>query len=186
MSSTTRMIVRRILKFLLPKAKPVDPAPKEPARSVSSIIIDDKDAHLVMSVMDWCAHSALQCDCADWFIDDKLSIYVSDFMTLMHYRWCVRTPHRNYKLAYSEEERAYLRSRLARKAFAVLIHMKDRGVWESSRLNVLALCIAVADVTEDLSFIFNGKMDVAHQLLRAALAIGVNNRGLLSDLCRLT
>lgn len=173
-------MLKRIIKFLSPKVKPVVVARE------NVTIVNPEDIHLVRHIMDWCAHSAMECDAADWFVDVKFQVHVSDYFTLTNYKWCVRTSYRDYKLPYSEEEREYLRTRLTSKAFAMIIHMIDCGVWESSRINVIALCIAVADVTEDLNFIFNGKSDVAHRMFQIALDFSVNNKGLLSDLCRLT
>jgi hypothetical protein len=76
-----------------------------------------------------------------------------------------------------------IRMRLMRNTLALILFLMDRQCWEDTRMNITAACITVAEVTEEISFIFNGKEEIAATLLSVAVRYAWSDRGLLYRLC---
>ena len=141
--------------------------------------IELKDREFVISFMYWCAHAAFECDCSMWYIDDNLNLKRWLLEDLRHIPYTARIARQNRRLEYCISEVNQLHSRLVQGALVMMAHLGPANKKWSNRKHLIALCIAVAEVTEEISFIFNSKLDIAMEVFAQAVLYGWRDDGFL-------
>lgn len=147
--------------------------------------ISKKTYDIVSMCTTWCTATTFECAGANWFLDGNLHIHVYEALALKKQPYLIRTAFRDFKQVYSKHEFQRLQKRIERNTIALLLYFSERVDWQPTPLNVIAACITVAEVTEEISFLFNVKVPVASELLSATIKYALGDRGLLYKLCLL-
>ena len=180
--------MRKILGFLVdstrkPETDSLDPRATKPQTALKQASILKKERDFVLHFMFWCAHSVFKCDYADWFLDYKLKPTIWNTADISHISYTVRTVRQNRRLEYSELEMDTLHARLIHNDLVMIVCLSRDNIWHSNRFNLIALCVAVAEVTEEISFVFNAKVDTALKIFAQAVFYGWKDKGFLYALC---
>jgi hypothetical protein len=183
-----KMLMRRILGFLVDqKTKPeIDSEAtiiaKPENNSLKQSPISQQERDFVLVFMFWCAHNVFKCIYEDWFLNYNLKPTAGTVGSLPA-SYIVRTVRQNRRLEYSEIEMDKLHARLVRNALVMIVALMHDKTWDSNRFNLTALCITVAEVTEEISFIFNAEVDTAVKIFDQAVQYGWKDKGVLYKLC---
>jgi hypothetical protein len=113
------------------------------------------------SIMFWCACTAFECEHSNWFLDRNLHVHYLGNAELDTWPCALQTCRRDDKLDYSIGQVNVLRCRLVQNAS----HTYEKEQLDQHELQWTAACIAVAEVTEEISFFFNPRMDEGLNLL---------------------
>jgi hypothetical protein len=157
---------QRIRRFLFPSS----PKPQGP--------IDPDDREFVSEFMYRCAHAVFECDSSWWYIDKKLKLH--SWAPEMSVPYIARTARQNRRQEFSRQELNLLHGRLVYSTLVMMVHLDQN--WKN-RIRLMALCITVAEVTEEISFIFNSKLDLAMEMFTLAVNFGWHDDGFLYALC---
>jgi hypothetical protein len=180
--SAQEMITRKLLTFLgvnQGKGEQRHGSIDKPLRGP----ISERTYDFVSEFMAWCAASVFDCASANWFLGRDLQIQTYDALALQKRAFVVRTVFRDDKQFYSQDTFRTLQKRLERNTIVLLLFLVRHGAWKPTRLNIIAACVTVAEVTEEISFIISDKEDVAVELLSVAIQYAYGDQGLLYKLC---
>lgn len=156
-------------------------------RSINNKIISKKDREFVILFMYWCSRSIFKHECADWYLDRNLDpkVWYLHHTYSRPREFSIRTVHQNRRLKYSETERSILHKRLCKNALTMITGQHNNGTWSCNKLNLIALCITVAEVTEEISFIFSTNESIAMKVLKQCIFYAWNDKGFLYSLASL-
>jgi hypothetical protein len=145
--------------------------------------ITEESMSFISRLMVWCTYSTFQSPWSDWFLDDLLCIHASSAHELSKWPCVIRTCYRDcLPQRGSLKEFDALHKRLERNARSLILVLIQKGTWEYNRVNLTAVCIAVAEVTEEISFIFNQKESIGVSVLLKAASFAFNDDGILYKL----
>ena len=152
------MIRKLFCSFRSPVFTPPPPPPPPPPSIPSPLAYE---CQFIFAFMPWCASSVCHGEYAQCFLDTQLQIHRNCFEEQWFHRVCIWTPNWDTRLDPKGEERTELQIRLERHAIAFILFLDKEGKWEKSDVNLVAVCITVAEITEEISFVFDTKQDIA-------------------------
>lgn len=147
--------------------------------------LSKKDYQLLYSITKLCVDSIFDGDYRDWFLDDELRIHRTDSIELFLYGYLVRTTYRDAPLSHATDSFKAVHDRLSLNTVAFILSLKDKNQWRPTRMNIIAVCLVVAEVTEEITFMVNGKSKSADELLKKMVDYAYRDDGILHQLCQL-
>lgn len=137
----------------------------------------------IATFMHWCAGTVFECVYSDWYLDSDLDVHYLTTYQLSRWPSALTTCHHDYKEKFSSRKITILRDRLFRNACVFIASLMAKQNWNNSRVQWTAACVAVAEVTEEISFFFNRDIDEAMELLKWVVEFAYRDDGLLYRLC---
>jgi hypothetical protein len=146
----------------------------------------DEEIAFIKSFMNYCSNCAKK---HDLFFSQFLTtdLTFSNEFSLVRKRWLIKQVYYEAPLTKSNEIKQ-LYDRLVSHTIVFLTFLQKEGLWPTFtntneyRLNMIAICITVAEVTEEISFYFNYKEDIAEVLMTQCVYFALRDKGLLLKL----
>ena len=133
--------------------------------------------------MYWRAGTAFDCNFSAWFLDKDLHIHYLTPVERAKWPYTLKTIYHDDKLPMSAEAISEYRARLTRNAFVFISLLRSKPIWNNTRSQWTAACLAVAEVTEEISFLFNAYLKESMELLECAIRFACDDDGVLYKLC---
>ena len=152
-----------------------------------TLSLSEGDVRYVSRFTELCARMAFECELNKWYLDCDLKLRNLHSLNLQQWPYAIRTCHYNNRLPYSDEDRESkiclkkLHDDLFQSSCALLeLFASHCQEYRGPRIEVLiAICIAAAEVTQELTFIFNSRQTIALRIFDQAVLFAYKDNGLL-------
>ncbi len=167
---------------------------KEPAKKLQidetlSPMLQRTEIWMIVGFMQYCAATKFEWAEAHWYMDENLDVQLESLLSRHRIRYLIKPIIYRDTTPFQEHLYKELHDTLVRNAIKVahymLLHhqwLRPHLPWKTRRCQIISLCIAVSEVTEEISFRFYYRDERAMTILHDSVFCGYRDGGLMLDL----
>lgn len=145
-------------------------------------LLKDNEVAFMFNFMDLTASAAFSSEQREWYLDDDFSFHLKQPWDRVTRKSIISPIKNRYLLRFEENAFKYLRGRLMKCALEFGNFMTTTRNWRGGYEDIVATCIAVAEITQEIGFLIFTENKTASEIFHSLVTFSYRDGGILHRL----